>query len=164
MAENGNLCNECSFIRYNKILRNKIVRPLPLPSNIKFTPKHYWEDNPLKRYLQNCDLRDIWNTLNNESENQLENPWVMLADKAMKGAFTDMPVFAGLCEVMSDAVERKMKNKSKKNLKYSDEFTNFLTILGGISSRALDLFRQNLEGRSIQSIRYNLLKLQLIKL
>ncbi|RIA90531.1 hypothetical protein C1645_823241 [Glomus cerebriforme] len=73
VAENRNLCNECSFIRYNKILRNKIVRPLPLPSNIKFTPKHYWEDNPLKRYLQNCDLRDIWNTFNNESKNQLEN-------------------------------------------------------------------------------------------
>ena len=64
-----------------------------------------------------------------------------------------MPVFTGLCEVMGDAIERKMKNQSKKNLKYSDEFTNFLTILGGISPRALDLFRQNLEGRSIQSIR-----------
>ncbi|GBC00434.1 hypothetical protein RclHR1_38560001 [Rhizophagus clarus] len=37
-------------------------------------------------------------------------------------------------------------------MKYSDEFTNFLVILGGFSSRALDLFRQNLEGRTIQSI------------
>ena len=68
-----------------------------------------------------------------------------------------MPVFTGLCEVMGNAIERKMKNKSKRNLNYSDEFTSFLTILGGISSRALDLFRQNLEGRTIQSIRYNYL-------
>lgn len=75
----------------------------------------------------------------------------------MKGAFKDKPIFTGLCEVMGDAIERKMKNKSKRNLKYSDEFTSFLTILGGISSRALDLFRQNLEGRTIQSIRYNYL-------
>ena len=37
-----------------------------------------------------------------------------------------------------------------------DEFTSFLVILGGISARALDLFRQNLEGRTIQSIRYSL--------
>lgn len=129
------------------------MQPLPLPDNIKFTPKYYWEDNPLKRYLQNCDLRDIWNTLNNESENQQENPWIILANKAIKGAFKDMPVFTGLCEVMGNAIERKINNKSKRNLKYSEEFTNFLTILGGISSRALELFRQNLEGRSLQSIR-----------
>ena len=32
-------------------------------------------------------------------------------------------------------------------------FTNFLVILGSFSLRALDLFRQNLAGRSIQSIR-----------
>ncbi len=75
----------------------------------------------------------------------------------MKGAFKDMPVFTGLCEVMGNAIEWKIKNKSKRNLKYSDEFTSFLTILGGISSRALDLFHQNLEGWSIQSIRYNYL-------
>src|SRR6185436_7107305 len=100
---------------------NVLLCSLPLPSNIKFTPKHYWKDNPLKRLLQNCDLRNIWNTLNNESENQLENPWIVLADKAIKGAFKDFPVFTGLCEVMGDAIERKIKNKSKKNLKYSDE-------------------------------------------
>jgi hypothetical protein len=124
-----------------------------LLSNTKFTPKHYWDDNPLKQYLKNRDLRDIWNTLNNESETQSENPWITLADNALKGAFNDTPVFTSLCEVMSDAIERKMKNKSKCNLKYSEEFTSFLVVLGGISPRALDLFRQNLEGRTIQSIR-----------
>ncbi|RGB36571.1 hypothetical protein C1646_757962, partial [Rhizophagus diaphanus] len=45
-----------------------------------------------------------------------------------------------------------MKNKGKQNLKYPEEFTSFLVILGGISTRALDLFRQNLEGLTIQSI------------
>lgn len=108
----------------------------------------------MKNYLHNLDLRDIWNLLNNESENQIDNTWVTLADKAMKGAFNDVPVFKGLCEVMNDAAERKLKNKGKQNMKYSEEFTNFLIILGSFSSRALDLFRQNLEGRSLQSIRY----------
>ncbi|CAI2193611.1 15542_t:CDS:2, partial [Funneliformis geosporum] len=133
IAENENICNECSFIRYNRALCHRVDRPLLLSSNIKFNPKHYWEDNPLKKYLQNCDLQNA------------ENPWIALADKAIKDAFKDMPVFTGLCEVMGNAIERKIKNKSKKNLKYSDEFTDFLTILGGISSRALELFRQNLE-------------------
>ncbi|RHZ83152.1 hypothetical protein Glove_99g217 [Diversispora epigaea] len=40
-----------------------------------------------------------------------------------------------------------------RNLQYSEEFTNFLIVLGTISSRALELFRQNLVGRSIQGIR-----------
>ena len=147
------MCIECSTIRYNQILCNKIARPLPLPVNVKFIPKHYWEDNTLKCLLQNLDLRDMWNTLNNESDVQSENPWVALADKALKGAFKDTPVFTGLCKVISNAIERKLKNKCKRNLKYSDEFMSFLVILKGFSSRALDLFWQNLEGRTIQSIR-----------
>src|SRR5437870_12993262 len=72
VSEKGNVCTECSFIRYNKLLSNKVTRPLPLPTNVKFTPKHYWENNPLNYLLQNLDLRDIWNILNNESEIQLE--------------------------------------------------------------------------------------------
>jgi len=56
---------------------------------------------------------------------------------------------------MGHAIGRKVQNKYKWNLKYSDEFTNFLVILGGFSSRALDLFRHNLESRTIQLIRYN---------
>ncbi|CAG8788506.1 42886_t:CDS:2, partial [Gigaspora margarita] len=86
---------------------------------------------------------------------KFKNSWIIFADKALKGAFNDAPIFTGLCEVISDAIERKMKNKSNKNLKYSEEFTNFLVILGGISSRALDIFRQNLENRSIQILRRN---------
>jgi len=108
----------------------------------------------LKNHLYNLDLRDIWNLLNNESENQIDNTWVILADKAMKGVFNDVPVFKGLCEVMNDIAERKLKNKGKQNMKYSEEFTNFLIILKSFSNHVLDLFWQNLEGRSLQSIRY----------
>jgi hypothetical protein len=72
----------------------------------------------------------------------------------IKGVFEDTPVFLGLCKVINKAAERKAKNKGKQNMKYSEEFTNFLVLLGSISSRALDLFRQNLEGRRIQLLRY----------
>ncbi|RIB00689.1 hypothetical protein C2G38_2194279 [Gigaspora rosea] len=90
-----------------------------------------------KRQL-NCALfaESVWKI------DRSKNSWIILADKALKGAFNDAPIFTGLCEVMSNAIEQKMKNKSNKNLKYSEEFTNFLVILGGISSRALDIFRQ----------------------
>ncbi|CAI2192067.1 16172_t:CDS:2, partial [Funneliformis geosporum] len=58
---------------------------LPLSSNIKFTLKYYWEDNPLKKYLQN----------------------------SIKGAFKNIPVFTSLCEVMALAdASREMKRIS----------------------------------------------------
>ncbi|CAB4417771.1 unnamed protein product [Rhizophagus irregularis] len=132
---------------------SKYIQQTPAQFGGSRRVEHYWEDNPLKYFLQNLDLYDMWNVFNNESEIVPENPWIVLADKALKGAFKDTPVFTGLCEVMGNAIERKMKNKSKRNLKYSEEFTSFLVILGGFSTRALDLFCQNLEGRTIQSIR-----------
>ena len=55
---------------------------------------------------------------------------------------------------MNDTAERKAKNKGKQNMKYSEEFTNFLVLLGSVSSKALDLFRQNLKERGIQLLRY----------
>jgi hypothetical protein len=54
---------------------------------------------------------------------------------------------------MNNAAERKIRKVNKQNIKYFEEFTNFLIILGGISVQALDLFHQNLEAQSIQSIR-----------
>ncbi|POG58642.1 hypothetical protein GLOIN_2v1488431 [Rhizophagus irregularis DAOM 181602=DAOM 197198] len=75
------------------------------------------------------------------------------ADLALKEAFKEQPVFMGLYEVMCDVAKKKSKHMGKQNIKYSEEFTSFLVILEGISFRILDLFRQNLEGRSIRSIR-----------
>ncbi|CAG8601924.1 15869_t:CDS:2, partial [Gigaspora rosea] len=124
--------------------------------NIKFTSKFYWENSALKNYLQNIDLRDIWNLLNNDNEDQTSNPWIILANKAINGAFKDSPIFLELCKVMSDAAEQKAKNKGKQNMKYNEAFTNFLVILRSISPRALDLFRQNLEGRDNTKLKLQL--------
>jgi len=104
--------------------------------------------------LQNQDLREIWSIV---KDNDCANIWITLADKAINGAFNENPVFKGLCEVMVQAAIRKDNNRGKQNIKYNEEFTNFLIILGSFSTRALDIFRQNLEGRTIQSIRYDLL-------
>ncbi|RIB24868.1 hypothetical protein C2G38_1957281, partial [Gigaspora rosea] len=153
VAEKGNICKECRYIRSDKNLCNRLSQKMPSLENIKFTPKFYWKNSPLKNHFQNCNLRDVWNLLNNDNKNQ-SNPWIMLADKAINGAFKDSPVFLGLCQVMSDATEQKAKKKGNQNMKYSEEFTNFLIILGNISPRTLDLFCQNLEGRGIQSLRY----------
>ncbi|CAG8583229.1 4262_t:CDS:2 [Gigaspora margarita] len=98
------------------------------------------------------------NELDYIQSNKKQLIYIILADKALKGAFNDALIFTSFCEVMRYAIEWKMKNKSNKNLKYSEEFTNFLVILGGISSRPLDIFHQNLEAkfkRLIDTINYN---------
>ena len=46
---------------------------------------------------------------------------------------------------MLQAAKVSKVNKSKRDLCYSTEFTNFLVILGSISPKLLELFWQNLE-------------------
>jgi hypothetical protein len=72
-AERSNICNGCYSFCFDKNLSNKIRKKIPSPSNIKFTSKYYWKDNVLRKYLQNVDLRTVWNLLNNDSENNTAN-------------------------------------------------------------------------------------------
>ena len=116
---------------------------------MKFTPNFYFENDKLKKYLKNGDLSTIWNIIKKDSTNS--NLWITLASKGLQGAFNKSDVFQGLCKIMCQVSERK--EKGIQNLKYTDEFTNFLTVLGTISSKALELFRQNLAGRSLRNIR-----------
>ena len=137
-------------MKYNPLLAHRLTIPKPASENHKFTPKFYFENNSLKKYLQNQDLHEIWSVIKNDYN---PNIWVTLANKAINGVFNEKPVFMGLCEVMVQAAIRKENNKGKQNIHYNEDFTNFLIILGSFNTRALDLFRQNFEGRTIQNIR-----------
>ena len=145
------ICNECYLLKYNPILAHRLTIPKLAPENLKFTPKFYFENNSLKKHLQNQDLREIWSVIKDNYDTSI---WITLADKATNGALKEKPVFTELCEVMVQAAICKDNNKGKQNIQYNEDFTNFLIILGSFSTRALDLFRQNLEGRTIQNIRY----------
>ncbi|CAB4438552.1 unnamed protein product [Rhizophagus irregularis] len=129
-SEKG-ICDECLALKHNNLLENRLAIPKPVPQNLKFTPKFYFETNSLKKHLQNQDL----------------------PDKAIHSVFNEKPVFEGLCKIMVQAAIRKDNNKGKQNFKYNEELTNFFIILGSFSTRALNIFRQNLEGRTIQNIR-----------
>uniref|UniRef100_U9UV44 Uncharacterized protein n=1 Tax=Rhizophagus irregularis (strain DAOM 181602 / DAOM 197198 / MUCL 43194) TaxID=747089 RepID=U9UV44_RHIID len=76
-----------------------------------------------------------------------------ICHESNKDAFKEKSVFTGLCEVMVQAAVRKDNNKGKQNIQYNEDFTNFLIILESFSTQAFNLFRQNLEGRTIQNIR-----------
>ncbi|PKC56066.1 hypothetical protein RhiirA1_446657 [Rhizophagus irregularis] len=101
-------CTACLSLCSNTLLANRIIVPTPKPHNIKHTPLFWFESDPMKKYLQNADLLQVWHIIKGNSLPNDSNIWLTLADKAMRASF---------------------------------------------SNWALELFRQNLEGRTIQNIR-----------
>ncbi|RGB32097.1 hypothetical protein C1646_763278 [Rhizophagus diaphanus] len=146
------ICNEYYLLKYNPILSYRLTIPKLAPENLKFIPKFYFENNSLKKHLQNQDLREIWSVIKDNYDTSI---WITLDNKATNGAFKEKPVFTGLCKVMIQAAIRKDNNKGKHNIQYNEDFTNFLIILESFSTRALDLFCQNLEGRPIVAMSNN---------
>ncbi len=59
-SESGKIiCDKCLILKYNPILNHHLTIPKPSPENLKFMPKYYFENNSLKKHLQNQDLRKI---------------------------------------------------------------------------------------------------------
>lgn len=136
----------------NPIFRSHVCATIPDPKNIKHTPKFYYKNNPLLTYLKNSNLKQLNSLLDDENSSTI-GFWLELADKATQDAFKQKPIFKGLCYIMLQIAKCKEKDKGLQNLKYSDELIDFLTVLGSISLKALELFRQNLAGMSICTIR-----------
>ncbi|RHZ54540.1 hypothetical protein Glove_426g102 [Diversispora epigaea] len=99
---------------------------------------------------KNCNGEYINNNLCIECKQLKSNTKL---DNRLNGAFDNVDTFKGLCAVICQVINRKEEGKEMRNLQYSEEFINFLIVLGTVSPRALELFRQNLVGRSIQNIR-----------
>ncbi|RHZ88487.1 hypothetical protein Glove_22g143 [Diversispora epigaea] len=149
---NENLCIEYKQIKSNIKLANCVRVKKPDEKNLKFTPNFYFENDKLKKYLKNADLLTIWNIIKNNKSLTNSNLWITIANKGLKEVFTNSETFKSLCSIMCQIADRKEKNMKTQNLKYSEEFTNFLIVLGTISPYALDLFRQNLAGHGIQNL------------
>ncbi|CAG8805380.1 14494_t:CDS:10, partial [Gigaspora margarita] len=82
-----------------------------------------------QKHQLNCQLyaEAVWKIDHDYNKsNTTSDIWIKLAEKGVQGAFNKKPVFEGLCNIMLQAVIRKEKNMSKRNLKYTDEFKNFL--------------------------------------
>jgi len=110
-SESGKtICDKCLILKYNLILNHHLIIPKPSPENLKFTPKYYFENNSLKKHLQNQDLCEIWSIIKDDYDT---NIWITLADKANNGAFKEKPVFTELCKVIVQAAIRKDNNKGK---------------------------------------------------
>jgi hypothetical protein len=148
----GQTCSPCFSIRHNSCFLNRVQATVPDPKNIKFTPTFYFNNNPLLMYLKNTNINQLNGLLGAENSTSVAF-WTELAGKAACGVFEEKPVFKGLCYIMLQMAKREEQDKGLQNIKYTDEILNFFVILGSISPKALDLFRQNLAGMTIRTIR-----------
>ncbi|RGB27851.1 hypothetical protein C1646_768566 [Rhizophagus diaphanus] len=53
------LCSPCFYIHFNSSFLNRIQAAVPDPKNIKFTPKFYFNNNPLLTYLKNVNIKQL---------------------------------------------------------------------------------------------------------
>ncbi|CAG8788106.1 28897_t:CDS:1, partial [Gigaspora margarita] len=147
----GQACSPCYLFYNNLYFLNRIRAVTPDPKNIKYTPKFYYNNNPLLSYLKNNHIKQLHNIFYNENSS-LKDFWTKFSEKATEGIFEQKPVFKELCYIMLQATKCENQDKGLQNLKYSNEFLNFLVILESISLKALNLFHQNLADINVRTI------------
>ncbi|CAG8737189.1 36408_t:CDS:2, partial [Gigaspora margarita] len=70
---------------------------------------------------------------NNTNTNNEKCFWVKFAEIGQKGGFNNKKVFEGLCQVMAQIADCEQHKKGFQNLKYSDQFSDFLVILASLT-------------------------------
>ncbi|CAG8828795.1 24058_t:CDS:1, partial [Gigaspora rosea] len=116
-------------------------------STVKFTPHHYYNE-PLLKLLKNPNLRQIWASTNNNSNEEF---WIRLAQFGLSRAFNGDSTFTELVALMVQIKEKKFQGKSLKGLRYSEHLIHFFSLLSE-SSREYEIFRKAFAGFSIQRI------------
>ncbi|CAG8529426.1 15102_t:CDS:2 [Racocetra fulgida] len=81
---------------------------------VKFTPHHYYNE-PLLKLLKNPNLRQIWTSTNNNSDEEF---WIKLAQFGLSGAFNGDSTFTELVALMVQIKEKK----------YQDEFVELILL------------------------------------
>ncbi len=89
----------------------------------------------------------------NDPEDCTPKFWNQLARIGRAGAFKDKQIFSGLCEIFVEMTNRINEGKGLQNIRYPEQFSNFLTILASSSPQTYAIFQKNLAGRTIRNIR-----------
>ncbi|CAG8553684.1 25038_t:CDS:10, partial [Racocetra persica] len=111
--------DESRLIEYSKNSRCKLNNKkkqlglptvTPDPKNIKYTPKFYYNNDPLLSYLKNNHIKQLHNILFDGNSSSKEF-WTEFSEKANEGVFEQKLVFKGLCYIMLQATEREKQDK-----------------------------------------------------
>ncbi|CAG8509037.1 6911_t:CDS:2, partial [Scutellospora calospora] len=151
------VCNQCISLNTDQVFHNALNKRPPVRENKKFIPKAHLSSHSLSNYLSNPDIAMLV-SLTKSDESQPVSFWKTLAKIGECSAFHKKRAFEGLCEVMVEIAKRHEAGKGLQNLTYLEKFSDFISILASLSPRAYNLFRQNLAGKTIQNIRYKIIK------
>jgi hypothetical protein len=69
----------------------------------------------------------------NDPEDCTPKFWNQLARMGRAGAFKNKQIFSGLCEIFVEMTNRINEGKGLQNIRYPEQFSNFLTILASSS-------------------------------
>ncbi|CAG8854966.1 7677_t:CDS:2, partial [Gigaspora margarita] len=78
------------------------------------------------------EIGDLLDTVNHTNVNNENYFWVKFAELGQKGSFHNKKIFEGLCQIMVQIADREQDDKGLQNLKYSDQFFDFLVILASL--------------------------------
>ncbi|KAK7686046.1 hypothetical protein QCA50_010858 [Cerrena zonata] len=137
-------CARCYALLRLKTFCNALYHtPCEVP-NAKFTPKSY--RNPLmgEAFLRHQDVYHLFM--------MGEKRWLEFAKRLASGHYKDMSVLVGLVEAMMLTEEREFRGVGMQNMKYSEDFDRFCTILAAISPAAYRTFRITFTGRTLKSM------------
>ncbi|CAG8838223.1 26758_t:CDS:2, partial [Gigaspora margarita] len=137
----------------DQIFKNAVSKQDIPNSKKKFMLKIQLRSNPIAKYIYNQDIDDLLYLANNNNMNNENSFWIKFAKMGRNGGFSNRKVFESLYNIMVQITDREQRNKGLQNLKYSDQFSDFIVILASLSPQAYNVFRQNLAGRAIQNIR-----------
>ncbi|KAF0501634.1 hypothetical protein F8M41_019958 [Gigaspora margarita] len=94
------ICNKNKELRSNKRLNEALKAKRATSSTVKFT-LHYYYNEPLLKLIKNSNLRQIWTSTNNNSNEEF---WIKLAQFGLNGAFNSDSTFTELVALISGEI------------------------------------------------------------
>ncbi|CAG8670843.1 2288_t:CDS:2 [Cetraspora pellucida] len=55
----GRICAKCILLTKDQVFKNALSKPIPKPENRHYTPKIYFKNNPLLKFLKNLDIKEL---------------------------------------------------------------------------------------------------------
>ncbi len=98
-------------------------------------------------------LRLTWFPL---AQDDGRSPWLKFAQGVLDGLYKS-DTLLGMVEALVIKEDRMRKGKSLRNMRYTDTFNSFCNLLASTSTRAYETFRRHFGGRTMGSIRCDIL-------
>ncbi|KII87710.1 hypothetical protein PLICRDRAFT_699250, partial [Plicaturopsis crispa FD-325 SS-3] len=138
-------CNACADILKIKAFRTALKRPMPSNAASKYVPKAY--RNPLlgEAYQRHTDVRELME--------MGDSKWLTFAKRGAAGRYKDFNALVGLMEAVTVVEDRGHRGVALTNMKYTEDFDRFCSILAAISPAAYKSFKAQFAGRSLSSMR-----------